>query len=337
MAVDSNALSLAQYAQFSNSPLVRRVAYSLYELGGAFADLPLPVQNTLFASGSRFAGDALPDVNWSNINGEPVTVNATPTPFQEQVYIIRNQIDTDNLLVEDRNRITDPRAVRLEAYLKSVNYEMNHQFINGNPVTGNAKSIVGLRYRLDNPTKYGVESELKIDAGGVDMSDSGMTTTTANRFIEQVQQVLDYLGAPDGLGVSLYMNDTLKRRFDRAIRLLGGQGFNTTTDAFDRSVERFKNAVIRDAGRKKDQTTRIITNTETSAGADGASTFTSLYAARYGETHLTGWQFKDLNQAVRDLGLVDNGVIYRTVIDWAVGLFYEDTRCMARLYDIKIS
>jgi hypothetical protein len=34
---------------------------------------------------------------------------------------------------------------------------------------------------------------------------------------------------------------------------------------------------------------------------------------------------------------MENGVIYRTMIDWAGGLYNAHTRSMARLYDLKIA
>lgn len=338
MAVDSAALTLAQYALMSNNPLIQRVSYSLLEEDSVLNDIPLITNPTMVVNGSRFQGDSLPEVNWAKINEEPVVVNAVPKPYQEQVYLIRNAIDTDNMLVEDRNRIVDPRATRLEAYLMSVRRDFAYQFINNNHVSGDKDAIVGLRARLDNPSVYGCESELKINGGGVDLSDGGMTAATARKFIELLNKLLSYLGASDGTGVVLYMNDELKWRFESAIRTLGaGAGFNTTEDAFGRSMDKFKNAVIRDVGRKKDQTTRIITSTEEADGDDGASTFTSLYGVRYGETHMSGWQFKPIEQAVRDLGLINNGVTWRTVIDWAVGLHQAHTRSIGRIYNIKMS
>jgi hypothetical protein len=338
MAVDANALTLPQYAMMSNDPLVQRVAFSLLEEDGVLNDIPLMTDNTLKVKGVRFAGDTLPSPTWANINEEPTTVTATPKDFEEQAFMIRNQIDTDSRLVNDRNQIVDPRGVRLDAYLRGVRYDFSDKFINNNHVSGNAKSVVGIRWRLDNPTVSGCESEMKINGGGVDLTQAAMTAGTANNFLELVDELLVKLGSKDGAGVVIYVNEVLERRWARAIRTLGaGAGFEMTTDAFDRPVSRYKGAVIRCIGRKADQSTQIIANTEASTGADGASTYTSLYGVRYGENAMTGWQFETLDNAVKDLGLLDNGVTYRTVIDWAVGLYQVHTRAVGRVYGIKMS
>lgn len=338
MAVDSNALTLPQYALMSNDPMVRKVTFSLLEFGSILADIPLPTKKTFIANGARFQGDSLPVVNWAKLNEEPTVVTATPTPFQEQVYLIRNAIDTDNLLVDEENQIVDPRGIRLEAYLRSVAYDMNDKFINNEHLAGDPDCFVGLKSRLDNPTVYGCESELKIDGGGVDLTQAAMTAATANKFLEFVDTLLSYLGAPDGGGVVLYMNEVLQRRFAFAIRVLGaGAGFTTARDGFDRTIDMYKGATIRVIGRKKDQATQIITSTEANTGAAGSSTYTSMYGVRYGESGMTGWQFRSLGESVRDLGLLDNGVTYRTVVDWAVGLYQAHTRAIGRLYGIKLS
>src|SRR4051794_833550 len=335
MSISASALTLAQYALQSNDPLVIAVTFSLIDNGCVIGDVPFINKATLIASGVRFEG-SLPSVNWAQINSEGVTTSGTPTPFQESAYLIRNNIDVDKVLVLDQNQIADPRAIQLAAYMKGVAYEWNHVFINNNHVTGNANAPVGLRARIDNYAQYGLKSAQKVNAGGVDLTQAAATAATANAFIEYLDQLLWSVDSPDGNGVVLYMNEVMKRRLAFALRLMGTSGgLATVKDQFDRTIEMYKGAVIRDVGYKADQSTRIITTTETSAGVDGSSTYTSIYAANYGEMYLGGWQFEALQ--ARDLGLMENGVISRTFVDWAGGLFSANNRSMARLYGIKLA
>lgn len=334
MPVSASALTLAQYAIQSNDPMVMAVTMSLIESGNVLQDIPFVGKKSLIANGVRWEGN-LPTVNWANLNEEGAVTSGTPTPFQEQVFVIRNYIDVDKLLVEDENQITDPRGAQTDAYMKSVAYDFNDKFINNDPVGGNAKAIVGLKYRIDNGATYGVRSENKINGNAVDLTASA-TAATFGAFLELVDQLLWSVGSPDGSGVTLYLNEDLYRRWARLARQFSGQGgFSQAQDQLGRTVERYKNAVIRDVGRKADQSTKIITATETAAGVAGASTHTSLYAVNYGMSQLFGWQFAPLK--AQNLGLQDNGVIYRTLIDWAGGLYPATNRCMGRLYGIKLS
>jgi hypothetical protein len=99
----------------------------------------------------------------------------------------------------------------------------------------------------------------------------------------------------------------------------------------------FRGARIRDVGRTVDQSTRIITNTETTAGAaDGTGKTTSIYAVRYGSKYFSGWQYDSLRP--QNLGLdPTNGVMYNAVVDWSVGFWQSHTRAVARLFNIKMS
>lgn len=335
MTIDSNSLTLAQYALYSNDPMVRAISYSLIDAGMVLEDIPITNAKTLKAQGVRFEGN-LPTINWAKINEEGVVTSATPTPWSEQLYLIRNYIDVDKIFVEEQNAIKDPRAAQLDAFLKAKAYDFNDKFINNNHITGDVDAFIGIRERIDNGSTYGVKSGNKIDAGGVDLSITGTTADTANSFLEKLDTLLWSVGSPTGAGVVLYMNEVMQRRFAFAIRKMGTSGgFKTTEDQFGRIVDMYKNAIIRDVGYKTDQSTRIITTTETSAGADGSSNFTSIYAVNYSPGHFGAWQFEPMNP--QDLGLLNNGVIYRTFIDWSIGVYNEHTRSLGRLYNIKLS
>lgn len=347
MAIAANTVTLADYAQMANSPLVRNVGYSLIQSGNILQDMPLITKKSLTVNGARFEGN-LPTVNWRPINSEGVTTKGTPTPYSEQAYLLTNYIDVDKYIVEDENSIVDQRGVQAEAYLRSLTYDVNNKFFNNDHVTGDANAPVGLKYRIANGGVYGVRPENIIDAGGVNLTVAGTTQATANNFLVQLDQLLWSVDSPTGSGVILYMNEVLHRQFTAAIRTMGtAGGFSMMQDQFGRTIEMYKGAIIRDPGYKQDQVTRILpggpvaggllgenaAGTGTSAGA--GSIFTSVYAVNYSQNHFNGWQFAPLN--VQDLGLINNGVIYRLLLDWAVGFNTASTRSIGRLFDIKIA
>lgn len=335
MAVSTSALNLADYALNSNSPEVRAITWSLIDNGAVAQDLPILTSEQLILNGVRFEGN-LPAVNWSQINAEGVSVKATPTPYSEQVYTFRNYVDVDKLLVRDKNNITDPRATQASAMMKAVAYDFNDKFINNDHVTGDENSFIGVNYRVVNAK--GVRTENKIDAGGVDMSQSGMTQATANKFLETIDNALWAVDSPDGgPNIIIYCNEVMKRRWAFALRLMGTSGgFDITKDQFDRTIQTYKGAIIRDIGYKADQSTRIITNTFLSDGsANTGSTYTCMYFCNMATDHLMGWQFEPPN--AQDLGLLNNGVTYRTLFDWAIGLNNVSNRSLARIHGIKMS
>ena len=348
MAVSTNAVNLAQYAMMSNDPLVQAITFGLLQNSIVMQDIPIITKATLQVNGVRWTGN-LPGVNWAQLNTDPTVVSGTPSAYQEQAFIVRNAIDVDRWLLIDQNQIVDPRTAQLGAYIKALAYDFNDKFFNNAPVntgsnfTLDANAPTGLRYRLDNPSAYGVKmsganAEAKIDAGGsaATLKPSTRTSTTINAFLEKLDQLLWSVDSPDGTNVILYMNEDVIRKFQAGLRLMGSSALDITKDNFDRAVLHFKNAVIRDPGYKVDQTTRIITSTETNAGANGSSTFSSIYAGRFDTDHFCAWQLTPL--AAQDIGLVGNaGTMYRMIIDWAVGLLQIHPRAIGRLYDIEVA
>lgn len=338
MAVASGSVTMGQWASLSNSPLVKAVTWSLVSAGSVMArDVPFANNETLFVNGVRFEG-GLPAINWAKINEEGTTVSMAPSAFQEQVFIIRNQVDIDEYLVRDRNAIRDVRATQVDGLLRAVAYDFNEKFITNRADTGDPDAIVGIRSRIANGSLYGVRSENLINGSGVDLSAAGMTAATANTFLELLDQLLFSVDAPDGdPNVVIYCNEVFKRRLNRAVRTMGTSGgFDTARDMFDRQVDTYKGCAIRDIGRKRDQSTLIITNTELATGlADTGGTFTSIYAVNYSDGHFSGWQFDPLG--AQDLGKLNTGMQYRTFVSWAGGLINYSTRSLARLYNIKMS
>jgi hypothetical protein len=334
VANDSNSLTLADYALQSNSPLVQKITYSMIMNGSVLQYMPFVNYRSMIANGVRFLGQGLGAVAFRAINDVPTVTKSTPTPYSEQAYIMSNNIAIDNVLLQDINAIQDPWAVQLGAFVKAWVYKCNDIFINNNHLTGDANAPVGLRYRLDNYADYGIPSEMKIDAN-VDIS----AGSNGIAFLEQLQILMDYMGSTDGTGIVLFMNDSTRRKIDRAVKAAGtAGGFDITKDQFGRRVAYYQNALIVDLGRKADQSTRIITSTETTAGADSTSNYSSIYGVRFGDEHFKAWQFKSFEEAVTGPYLLTaSGTQQQVTIDYPFGWWQEDIRAIGRLYDIKTS
>src|SRR5205085_6981329 len=205
MAIGSGTLILADYALISNQPLVQAVSSSLIDYGNVLQDVPLITKQSLVVNGTRIEGN-LPAINWSQLNAEGVTVRGQPTPYQEQVYLMRNYVDVDKFIVQDQNQITEPRALQAKMVLKALTYDFNFKYFKNDHITGDANAPVGLRARLDDAAaanKFGVRPENKIDAGGaaVDISQAGLTAKTGGALLEMLDLLLWSVDSPEGEGV----------------------------------------------------------------------------------------------------------------------------------------
>lgn len=335
MAIDSASLTLGQYALQANDPVILKIVDSLYQLDTLITEIPLTTTSTLQARGARWSGN-LPTINYRKINEATVVASGTIDQFNEQAYIVSNAIDIDIRLLKDKNQISDPFAVQTMGYFASLAYDFNDKFINNSPLTGDADAPVGIRTRLDSATDYGTSSTNKIDGAGVVMTNS-LTAASSGQFFELMDQMLDEMGAPNGDNCLIITNRLLRRRMQRGVKIMGaGGGFDMTQDAFGRRVYTYRNARLVTLGVKGDQSTEIITNTEDTAGADGSSTYTSMYGVRLGEGQFRGWQMEPL--APQYIGQRSEEPTHaRVFIDWAVGLLQEHKRAIARVYDIKVA
>lgn len=336
----TNPITLSDYALMSNSPLVQKFSYGLITAGSILQDLPMKPYKSMKALGSRFLGAGLATVGSRALNADPVSTKSVPSAYSENAYIISNNFDVDRVFIEDINSIQDPMATQFTAYTKALSYWLNDKFINNDHIStsGDTNAIVGLKYRLDNAADYQIPGEMKIDAS-CDLS-GAISPANANKFLEVLDQTLQYLGDSEGNGVVLYCNDLLKRKINTAIRSLGPNGgFSIAQDQFGRQVEKYRAATIRDLGRKADQVTRIISPTETNTGAQGNSNYTSLYGVKYSleGDGLYGWEFRSMEEAFSQPFLLNNGTQMRTNFDYPVGIFQESIRAITRVYDIKVS
>lgn len=334
---DSNSITLSDYALMSNSPLVQKFTYSLIQFGSVLQDIPLRTYKSMTANGSRFLGAGLATVGYRKLNEAPAVTKSVPTAYQEQAYIVSNNFDIDTILLEDVNRIQDPFATQMSAYLRALTYDFNDKFINNDPINGDADAPVGLRYRLDNYSDYQIPSEMKFAAGGstIDIS----AGSNGDALAENLQKMLDIMGSPDGTGVVLYGSELLWRKISRAILKLGtGGGFRIDQDQFGRQVTKYQNAIVRKMGRKADQTTQILTDTESTTGASSSSNYSSLYGVHYGLDQFSGWQFRNMEEAITGPYLLTaTGTQQQITFDWPVGLWQEHIRSVSRMYGLKTS
>lgn len=331
-------LRLTDYALHTNEPRIVRTVEVLYDAGSIMArDIPFAVHNSLWANGSRFDGE-VPTPTWMDVNDPDIPEgHSVPSSFQEQAYLFRHKVRTDRAILTDKNQFQDPHAFSIRMFLKGVSYDFNDKFINNKHATGgDTKAFVGIRARLDAPLTYGTLSANKMDAGAVDLSSAGADASSFGDFCEIMDEFLYNLDSPDGTGVTLYMPIQLQWRLNALARKFSGSGgFSQATDQLGRVVMGYRNAIFRDPGRKADQSTHIMTVTETATGAaDTGGTACSIYGVKYGGEGLVGWTHLPLVS----VDLPDPDMAAKvTLIEWMGGIMVPNSKAIGRVYNIKMS
>ena len=271
----------------------------------------------------------LPTVAFRKIGNTFSESKATVEPVTERVFNIGGYFDVDKAYVKSKQLI-DQRAYQAEQFVQAMAYSFNDYVINGSPIV-DVDGFTGLFYRVAN--ELGSDQHINVEAGaGLDVSmDSAALAANQTKLIGYIDQVIDACDQHEC--DELWMNKSMRLALLAAIRDTGL--FSKDQDNYGRKVVRWGEGgpIIRDLGVKADQSTKIIGDLENLSGTPlTGGTATSIYAVRTGEDYLQGINMGEVD--TNDIGMLESGVAYRTVIDWFVGITYLNPRSFARLSGI---
>lgn len=272
----------------------------------------------------------LPSVGFRKINeGYSVGTGALEQRV-ETISLMGAYFDTDKAIARAKNTIANARAITQVMMIKAMAYKFNDKFINGNPES-NPEEFKGLFQRVDDIYGDGYTGQ-KFSGANVGVgSGTGFLYTDAagEEFLNLMDKLLYSIRGhnPD----FLMMNSKTLLAFRALLRKL--KLLDSTKDMFDRVVDVYQGARLIDVGVKVDQSTEIIGNAENSSGASTGDDFTSIYAIKFGIGELF-WGIQEYPIEVEDKGLLEGKPIYRTEVDWPLGLAYADPYCLARMYAV---
>lgn len=314
------AYTLQDFARLADSDLKRGVI-DVFRRESFVMDI-LPIENSDTLSLQVMRTKDLPTVAFRKIGSSFSESKGTFEPVEENVYDMGGYIDVDKLLDKSKS-IVNQRALQADMFVTSLAYNFNDYFINGDPIV-DADGLVGMWYRIKNHV-----SGQEINAGGLDVSPDA-TSLAANQ-VKLMDYIMQLIHSIEGHGAdACWMNDTMYLRLMSALRAAGL--YDTTQDNYARTVSTYGpgGPWLYDIGVKSDQSTKIIGNVEATNGtAKTGGTATSIYANKFGEKYLQGFQLYDID--VEDIGLLESGVAYRTVVDWPLGLYMVNPRSIGQL------
>jgi hypothetical protein len=166
-----------------------------------------------------------------------------------------------------------------------------------------------------------------------------VSATTTNYITDTQAHALDFLAEMDKLTYAvdghnpdaLFTNDVGLRKINQSLRI--ASVLRQDKDQFGKLVTLWGDIPIYDIGVKADQSTKIIPD-ELIDGSAATGDYFSVYAVKFGEgTDFWGIQKHKLE--VKNAGLLEDQVTYRTNVNWPVGLAQINKRSIARLYGIR--
>ena len=308
----ANEFTLLDY-QLTATPLTRAVVQTWRENSPIMDMLSYKTAAQLAMEGVRF--NTLPTVPWRKIGESFSQLKVNPDPWHERLHFLGAKIDVPKEYV-DSNSIIDIRAQQSEAIVKASAYAFNDAFFNNTP-TADEDAIIGLWYRILND----LGSNQNFDAG-LDISPDTATTDWHLKMFDKVDDLLDRVDG-EASQKALFMGRTMYFRFISALRK-ANQLFNE--EYLGRKLMTYGpgGAKIFQAGYKVDQSTQILGDVEVNnTGLTGGGE-SSMYCVRFGEPYVAGWTMKV--PTAEDVGLLEDRVNYRTVVDGSIGLYVVSPR-----------
>lgn len=322
------AYTLAQYAKLEADPLTKYVLVNMIR-DIKIADI-LPFENVNSLRSTAIRWRLLPTVAFRDLNSDYTEdTSGDVEEVWESLYILGGLVKFDRVFNKVGNTIKDPKQLQMDMKLKSLALTFNNYFFNGD-LASDALGFEGIKKRIAGmPSRQSVLAT----ASGATALLVTASAASVQQFWNKVDTAFQYCN--DGNVQGIFCNEALKLGLARSLRYGASQGGNfldVTKDSFDRSLVTYRGVPVHDAGLKKDQSTSIITNTETAA--DAGSDATSMYFCSFNmEQGITGIQLGPLEviqDAKKDVATAD-----QTMIEWVVGLAGFGSYGMTRLYNIS--
>ena len=266
---------------------------------------------TINGSGVDYDQEAsLPGVALRGINEEYIASAGVINPMHDPLKIAGGTLDVDSALIKMFG--AGVRGKHEAMKVKALALKTAQMVIKGDSQS-DPREFDGLQRRLANDQLIAVTS--------------GATDTVGALTLAKLDEAIDNTENP----TALIMNVKLRRLLTTASRTASIGGYVTyTQDNWGRQVPRYADLPILDAG-KDNTNTDVIPLTETAGDSEADST--SLYVVSFGAGMVEGIQHSPIE--VKDLGLTDSGVIYRTLVEWLVGMALYHPRAATRLWNIS--
>ncbi|WP_341273755.1 major capsid protein [Pseudonocardia sediminis] len=304
-------MTLAEASRYAPTPLAQGIMETFVIESPLLDRLPLmPIAGNAYAYNME---QTLPGVAFRGVNEAYIESTGTIVQATEKLSILGGDADVDKFLEQTTpSDLGSLRANQARMKVKSSSYKFQDTFINGD-VAVDSKAFDGLKKRI---------------AGSqvIDTATNGMGPVAGGHDFFDALDAL--MAAVDGGADALYTNAAIRARILSAGRRLGGAE-TIREDSTGKRVATWHGVPVLDIGTRADGTP-IIPQTETQGSSSAAS---SIYAVKFGQDESDGGTTGITNGGVQvyDLGEIDSKPVYRTRIEFYVGLASFGPKASARL------
>lgn len=253
--------------------------------------------------------EALPGIAFRGINEAYSESTGVINPVVDPLVIAGGDLDVDKFIV--RTMGADQRATHEAMKAKALSHTVSHKFIKGDSTT-DPREFDGLQARLV----------------GAQLIAAGATSGGDALSLAKLDELIDAVDDPS----HIFCSKAIRRLLTAAARNTAVGGFiSYDKDEFGNKLTMY-NGIPLIIADPNDSAFATLGFNEANPGG-GSAVGTSIYVVSLREGMLTGLQNGDMD--VNDLGELETKPVFRTRVEWYVGMALMHPRAAARLWGIK--
>lgn len=301
------ALTLVEAAKLSTDTLQRGVIEKFAQTSAVLERLPF---DDIEGNAYRYnIEQTLPGVAFRGVNESYTESTGVVNPITESLVIAGGESDVDKFIVRTRSNVNDIRSVHDAMKVKSLSLNITKTFFDGDS-TANPKEFDGINKRLS-----GGSQEVSAGTNG-----AVLTQAMLDDLIDRV------FGNADVLLMSKAMRREVVKLSRTSSQLTYG------LDSFGRQVTQYNGIPI--GIIEQDNTGAEILDFDETQGSSNIAA--SIYAVRFGVQEFL-WGIQSSIIQVTDLGEIQSKPVFRTRIEWYMGMCIGHPKSVARLKGVLAS
>lgn len=250
---------------------------------------------------------AYPGVGFRGVNEAYTASTGVLNPIMEPLVIAGGDLDVDKFIVDTMG--VEQRAVHERLKVEALSLSWTRKFIKGD-MASEPREFDGLQTRITGAQKIA----------------AGSTANGSALSLAKLDEAIDQTLNP----THLLMNKAMARRLTTAARTTSVGGYITyDKDAFGRRVMQYNDLPIITLDYDNELSS-ILGFDE--AATSGTATATSIYVLNMSADGVVGLQNGGID--VRDLGELQTAPVYRTRVEWYMGMAIFNGRAATRLWSI---
>lgn len=319
------AVNYAEYARTAPDLLERGIVKSWLDGTQWLQELTMVNTKDGALRSEWLVEDRLPDVGFRSLNEAFTESTGTTERRQTGLGLLGGLIDIDHKLLSMPNRL-DEAAAQMSMKSRAFGFKLADTLVNGSLAT-DPESFDGLlRLVTELNTR---NSRQTIDMSGLAFYDGPTREANIDTLLSYFNTGITRMESLTG-GKPTFAIMSENTKIALTDGMMRSSHFNTAKDSFDRRVDEYMGVKLYHAGFSDPRAaTEIITDTWDGGG------YTSILFVRSGEgyTHM----LQDGSMQKTHIGLTENGVWDRWMIEQGVGLRVKDNGSIVRVKGLDIT